>query len=97
MSDTPAAPDHGNGESDPRPNAGKAGRGRASRDKGDAIWRHRLLRLVNPDRWSLRGRFVYASGVLLLLGVITTIFFVSHALNRGLDAALADRLDTYER
>ncbi|MGE4552935.1 MAG: diguanylate cyclase [Desulfovibrionaceae bacterium] len=96
MSNQTDAPDNG-ADIEVRPETGKPEAKRAARRQGDAFWRQRLLRLIHPDRWSLRGRFVYASGVLLLLGVVTTIFFVAHAMHRSLETALADRLDTYER
>ncbi|MGE4557259.1 MAG: GGDEF domain-containing protein [Desulfovibrionaceae bacterium] len=43
--------------------------------------RRLLTRVMNPRAWSLRTRVVHLSGVLLLLGNVILILFLSHALN----------------
>lgn len=60
----------------------------ASRKKKE-LASHRLRRfltkLVTPQMWSLKARFLYVSGVLLILGNISLIFFLSRGLEKHLD------------
>ncbi|NCC24370.1 MAG: diguanylate cyclase [Deltaproteobacteria bacterium] len=50
-------------------------------------WRHFLRRLTTVDQWSLRGRFLYLTGVLLVMGS----FFQIYCLSSGLKTAIRDR------
>ena len=54
-----------------------------------------LSRLINPEKWSLNGRFVWFSGFLLLAGLCVTYFFVSHTLNKTLQSQLEYRLENF--
>ena len=63
----------------------------------DSLFRYQLRRLINPDKWSLRGRFVYASGILLAIGVTVTYLFMSLAMHRALDTVVSERLESFQR
>lgn len=54
-------------------------------------------RLVDPGRWSLKERFVYFSGVLLLVGGFVLIAFFGLALNIGTANDIEKRLSSYEQ
>jgi len=55
-----------------------------------------LRRLLHPSLWSLRGRFVYASGMLLLAGLFVLILFLARALEKTVEQAALARLDRLE-
>ena len=54
-----------------------------------------LSRLINPNKWSLNGRFVWFSGFLLLGGLAITYFFVSHTLDKTLQSQIEYRLESF--
>lgn len=51
-----------------------------------------MRRLMSPTKWTLKGRFLYLTGTLLLLGSIFQIFFLSYTLNSTITDRAADRL-----
>lgn len=55
-----------------------------------------LTRCASPSSWSLRFRFVYVSGLLLLAGLAVLIFFFSRTLNKTIEQAAAARLERLE-
>lgn len=55
--------------------------------------RQTLTRVTNPSMWSLRGRFIYLTGVLLVLGNLSLIFFLSYSLEKSLDEYAEQHLE----
>lgn len=51
-----------------------------------------LLQYLDPRHWSLKGRFLYLTGALLLLGNIVLIFFFYCTQNANIHQLTADRL-----
>ncbi len=54
-------------------------------------WRIFLYRLANLDTWNLKGRFVYLTGAMLVLGSVVQIGLLSHSLNQS----IINGADTY--
>ncbi len=54
-----------------------------------------ISRIINPNKWSLRARFVYTTGGMLFFGVAATLFIVSYALNRSAQEAVQGQLNSY--
>ncbi len=55
--------------------------------------RQTMVRVTNPAMWSLRGRFIYLTGVLLVLGNLSLIFFLSYSLEKSLDEFAEQHLE----
>ncbi len=51
-----------------------------------------LLQYLDPRHWSLKGRFLYLTGALLLLGNIVLIFFFYYTQNANIRQLTSDRL-----
>ena len=45
----------------------------------------RWSRLIDPRKWSLKGRFLYLTGAMLGLGCVSLVGFMLFALGRGVD------------
>ena len=52
----------------------------------------RLARLIDPRKWSLKGRFLYLTGALLALGCVSLLGFMLFALGRGVENNAGDLL-----
>ncbi|MBU1247829.1 MAG: hypothetical protein KKB70_03950, partial [Proteobacteria bacterium] len=68
---------------------------KARQDKHVSALGLRLARIVNPNKWSLRARFVYTTGFLLLLGVVTTLVLVTYTLTQSAEDSVNGRLDSF--
>lgn len=51
-----------------------------------------ILQYLDPRHWSLKGRFLYLTGALLLLGNIVLIFFFYHTQHSNVQSLAANRL-----
>ena len=75
----------------------KAGNGvkaapKAGRRRGPLWGWRRALRMIDPGRWSLKGRFLYITAVLLVLGNFILIGYLYMILEEGITSTAADRL-----
>lgn len=52
----------------------------------------RWIRLADPRKWSLKGRFLYLTGVLLVLGCFSLVGFLLHILGRTVEDNVAGLL-----
>ncbi len=93
--DSPVAVNESDEHTEARAKAKKKTRKRKKRR--ESLARHHLRRLVTPDKWSLRGRFVYASGLLLALGVMVTYAIMSLSMHKTMNAIVVERLDSFQR
>ncbi len=50
------------------------------------------MRYLNPHQWSLRTRFLYFTGGLLLLGTFFQVLFLSFSIESTIDDSVTDRL-----
>lgn len=81
-----AGSEHGEG-------AGRTIRGTAKQKHSAAPWwKSHLERLAVPDKWSLRARFLYLTGLMLLLGSIFQIYFLNYTLDNTIDSRARDQL-----
>src|SRR6056297_1166901 len=55
-----------------------------------------LTRMFTPKQWGLRARFVYTTGILLLIGALVTLFTTSHILHDNAENAIREKLIDYE-
>jgi len=51
-----------------------------------------LIRLADPNRWSLKGRFLYLTGALLILGNLILIGYLHAILDGNIDRSAQGRL-----
>ncbi|MFP4657956.1 MAG: diguanylate cyclase [Desulfonatronovibrionaceae bacterium] len=77
-----------------RDKTNKSRRASSQKSKTSTIFIY-LSRFINPEKWSLNGRFVWFSGFLLLAGLGVTYFFVSHTLDKTLQSQIEYRLDSF--
>lgn len=73
----------------------RLGRSKKKAKKVYSPFRYYMSRIFNPNKWSLRTRFVHTTGFLLLLGVVTTLALVAYTLNNSAEDAVRGRLDSY--
>lgn len=59
---------------------------------GHFSWFGGLQRLIDPSRWSLRGRFLYLTGGLLVLGNLCLIGYLYLILGQGVEDTARDQL-----
>jgi len=52
--------------------------------------------MFTPKQWGLRARFVYTTGILLLIGALVTLFTTSHILHDNAENAIREKLIDYE-
>ncbi len=55
-------------------------------------WRTIATRYLNPYQWSLRIRFLYFTGGLLLLGTFFQVLFLSYSIESTIDDSVTERL-----
>lgn len=65
---------------------------KAERRRGAGSAVRRALRMVDPGRWSLKGRFLYVTGALLILGNFILIGYLHVILEDNIARTAADRL-----
>ncbi len=54
-----------------------------------------ISRIINPNKWSLRARFVYTTGGMLIFGVAATLFIISYTLNKSAEDAVQAQLNSF--
>ncbi len=70
----------------------------ARKNKSSGQWRTIATRYLNPHQWSLRTRFLYFTGGLLLLGTFFQVLFLSFSIESTIDGSVTERLHlSYER
>lgn len=58
---------------------------------------HDLLhRIFRVSHWNLLTRFVYTTGLILLVGALTTLFTVSYTLKKAAEQSIYEKLDDFE-
>ncbi len=66
------------------------------RSRGMQPWKEFLYRLVNPDKWSLKGRFLYLTGTMLVLGSVIQIGMLSYSLDQAIMTGARNNLRLFE-
>lgn len=66
------------------------------RNLGMEPWREFLHRLLNPEKWSLKGRFLYLTGAMLVLGSVIQIGMLSYSLDQSIMTGARNNLRLFE-